>query len=264
MMVTFRSLWHYRDFIFGSVKREFQSKYRNSLLGAAWTVINPLAMIFVYTVIFSQIMQAKLPVANHGFAYGIYLCSGALTWGFFAEIAGRGQNMFLDNSNLIKKINFPRLSLPIIVVLNASVNFAIVFGLFLTFLLAVGLWPGMTVVSAIPVLLIQMIFAIGLGMTLGVINVFFRDAGQFFGIFLQFWFWLTPVVYPIDILPTYIQSLIAWNPLYPLIRAYQDIFVLAQGPAWISMIYPLGLGLVMCMLGLHLFRQHVGEMVDEL
>ena len=85
-------LWAYRGFIFGSVKREFQSKYRNSLLGASWTVINPLAMILVYTVIFAQIMRAKLPGVDSTFAYSIYLCSGLLTWGLFAEITGRAQN----------------------------------------------------------------------------------------------------------------------------------------------------------------------------
>jgi lipopolysaccharide transport system permease protein len=264
MVASLRSLWLYRDFIFGSVRREFQSKYRNSLLGAAWTVINPMAMIVVYTVIFSQIMQAKLPGVNHGFAYGIYLCAGSLTWGLFAEIVGRGQNIFLDNANLIKKISFPRSSLPVIAMLNAGVNFAMIFGLFLIFLSVADLWPGLVVASAIPVLLIQLIFAMGLGMTLGVLNVFFRDVGQFFGIFMQFWFWLTPVVYPADILPEHIQSLMTWNPMYPLIHAYQDIFVRAQWPVWSTMIYPLMLGLALCIFGSHLFREHVGEMVDEL
>jgi hypothetical protein len=105
-----RSIWSYRGFISGSVKREFQSRYRNSLLGAAWTVLNPLAMIVVYTIIFSQVMKARLPGADNGFAYSIYLCAGVLTWGLFAEIVSRVQNVFLEHANLIKKINFPRLS----------------------------------------------------------------------------------------------------------------------------------------------------------
>ena len=99
-MKLFKPLWAYRSFILGSVKREFQSKYRNSLLGAAWTVINPLAMIVVYTVIFSQIMRAKLPGADSTFGYSIYLCAGLLSWGLFAEITGRAQNTFLENANL--------------------------------------------------------------------------------------------------------------------------------------------------------------------
>lgn len=264
MIGFLRPLWAYRGFIYGSVKREFQSKYRNSLLGGAWTFLNPLAMILVYTVIFSQVMKAKLPGIESGFAYSIYLCAGVLTWGLFAEIVGRGQNIFLDNANLLKKISFPRMCLPIITVLNASVNFAIIFSLFLIFLIFVGFWPGWVIFSLIPILLIQLLLAIGLGMTLGVLNVFFRDVGQFFGIFLQFWFWLTPIVYPATILPESIKSIMAINPMYPLIQAYQGIFVLGQLPDWGTLFYPLVLGIVLCGLGLRLFRQHVGEMVDEL
>lgn len=259
-----KALWAYRGFILGSVKREFQSKYRNSLLGAAWTIINPLAMIVVYTVIFSQIMRAKLPGIDSSFAYSIYLCAGILTWGLFAEILGRGQNIFLDNANLLKKISFPRLCLPVIAILNAGVNFSIVFGIFLGFLVVAGFWPGLVIVAVIPVLIVQLLFAVGLGMTLGVLNVFFRDVGQFFGIFLQFWFWFTPVVYPATILPEPVQPLMAWNPMYPLVQACQGIFVSGQWPDWHSLLYPLVLGLAMCFFGMRLFRQHAGEMVDEL
>jgi lipopolysaccharide transport system permease protein len=129
-MGMLRSIWTYRGFILGSVKREFQSKYRNSMLGAAWTVLNPLAMIIIYTVIFSQIMRAKLPGIDSTFAYSIYLCAGVLIWGLFAEITGRCQNIFLENANLIKKLSFPRICLPTIVVLSSGLNFSISFGLF--------------------------------------------------------------------------------------------------------------------------------------
>lgn len=263
-MNTIRALWAYRGFILGSIKREFQLKYRNSLLGAMWTVINPLAMILVYTVVFSQVMQAKLPGIDHGFAYSIYLCAGVLTWGLFTEIVGRGQNIFIDNANLLKKINFPRICLPVITVLNAGVNFTIIFGLFLGFLLVSGFWPGDVVLAVVPVLLVQVLLSVGLGITLGVLNVFFRDVGQFFGIFIQFWFWFTPIVYPASILPESVKPLMNLNPFYPLVSAYQGIFVNGQTPDWMSFLYPLLLGLGLCVVGMHLFRQNAGEMVDEL
>lgn len=102
MFGILRPVWKYRGFVLGSVKREFQTKYRNSLLGAAWNIINPLAMIVVYTVIFSQVMQTRLPGVANTFGYSIYLCAGVLTWGLFTEITTRSQNMFLDNANLLK------------------------------------------------------------------------------------------------------------------------------------------------------------------
>lgn len=263
-MEMIKTLWAYRGFILGSVKREYQSKYRNSLLGAAWTVLNPLAMIVVYTVIFAQVMRAKLPGVDSTFAYSIYLCAGVLTWSLFAEITGRAQNMFLENANLIKKLNFPRLCLPVTVVANAGLNFAIVFGLFTAFLIVSGNFPGWVYLALIPVLIIQVVFAIGLGITLGVLNVFFRDVGQFFSIFLQFWFWLTPIVYPATILPERLQPFMLLNPMAGLTGAYQTILVNGQWPNWYSLWPVVALSLVLCVIGMRLYRGHAGEMVDEL
>lgn len=259
-----KTLWAYRGFILGSVKREFQLKYRNSLLGAAWNVINPLAMILVYTIIFSEVMKAKLPGIETKFAYSIFLCAGILTWGFFAEITSRAQNVFIENSNLLKKLSFPRMCLPIIVVLNAGLNFVIIFGLFSIFLAISGNFPGWAYLALIPLLIIQIVFAIGLGITLGVLNVFFRDVGQLFGVVFQFWFWLTPIIYSVTALPVAAQHLMKYNPMTNLIKAYQGVLVNNQWPEWQDLWLISILAILLCWIGLSLFRTHVGEMVDEL
>lgn len=263
-MGMIRALWAYRGFILGSVKREFQIKYRNSLLGAAWNIINPLSMIVVYTVIFSEIMKARLPGIDSNYAFSIYLCAGVLTWGLFAEITNRATGMFVDNANLLKKLSFPRLCLPVVVVCNGLLNFAIVFGLFLAFLLLTSQLPGLPLFALLPLLLLQVAFAIGLGISLGMLNVFFRDVGQFFGIFLTFWFWLTPIVYPMSILPEGIQPLMRWNPMYRLITGYQDVLVYNRWPNWYSLWPVAVLAVLLCIYGLYLFRRRSGEMVDEL
>jgi lipopolysaccharide transport system permease protein len=197
-------------------------------------------------------------------AYSIYLCAGLLAWGLFSEITLRSQNMFLDNANLLKKISFPRVCLPVIVLINAGINFAIIIGLFLGFLLVTGRWPGMALLALVPLVALQMMLCAGLGMVLGVLNVFFRDVGQLFGICLQFWFWLTPIVYPISILPEWLQSLLQFNPLTSLIASYQNVFLYGQWPLWSSLLPAFVIGAVFCAIGLRLFRQRVGEMVDEL
>lgn len=260
----FSSVWRYRGFISGSVKREFQTKYRNSMLGAAWTVLNPLAMILVYTLVFSQVMGNRLPGTGSPFSYSIYLCAGTLTWALFAEITGRSQTVFIENGNLLKKLQFPRLCLPVIVVLNACVNFAIVFGLFTLFLVLSGSFPGWVYLALLPVLLIQILFAISLGIIVGVLNVFFRDVGQFFTILLQFWFWFTPIVYPVTALPEEVRGLLVWNPMAAVVNAYQTILLHGALPDWASLVPVTVLALLCCVLGLHLFRKHAGEMVDEL
>ncbi|WP_189386059.1 ABC transporter permease [Advenella faeciporci] len=258
------AVWNYRGFIKGSVKREFQSKYRNSLLGAAWMVLNPLAMIVVYTVIFSQIMRARLPGVDLPYAYSIYLCAGVLTWGLFAEIVSRSQNVFLDNAGLLKKLSFPRLCLPMIVIVNALLNFTIVFSLFTAFLLITGQFPGIYFLGVFPVLALLVLFAIGLGISVGVLNVFFRDVGQFFGIVLQFWFWLTPIVYVSNILPERAQHYLQYNPMTPIVQALQTILVHAKWPDWSSLWLVCIEALILCIVGLSLFRKHAGDMVDEL
>lgn len=264
LLSLYRSLHTYRGFILGSVQREFQSRYRNSLFGALWPIFNPLSMIIVYTVIFSHIMRARLPGVDDGMAYSIYLCAGLLAWGLFSEITLRSQTMFLDNANLLKKISFPRICLPVIVLINAGINFAIIIGLFLGFLLLTGRWPGMALLALLPLIALQMMFCAGLGMVLGVLNVFFRDVGQLFAICLQFWFWLTPIVYPISILPEWVQRLLQLNPLTNLFSSYQNLFLYGQWPVWSSLLPIAITGAVFCLIGLRLFRQRVGEMVDEL
>ncbi|HWH86304.1 MAG TPA: ABC transporter permease [Pseudomonas sp.] len=264
LLPLYRSLHSYRGFILGSVQREFQARYRNSLFGALWPIFNPLSMIIVYTVIFSQIMRARLPGVDDSMAYSVYLCAGLLAWGLFSEITLRSQNMFLENANLLKKISFPRICLPVIVLINAAINFAIIVALFLGFLLITGRWPGMALLALVPLIAVQMMFCAGLGMVLGVLNVFFRDVGQLFGICLQFWFWLTPIVYPITILPNWLQSLLRFNPLTSLIASYQNVFLYGQWPDWSSLLPALVIGAIFCAIGLRLFRQRVGEMVDEL
>lgn len=259
-----RTLWCYRAFVLGSVKREFQNKYRNSMLGAAWVVLNPLAMILVYTLILAGVMHAKLAGMTGHFAYSVYLCAGVLPWGLFTEISGRMQNVFIDNANLIKKLSFPRLCLPVIVTFSALINFTIIFGLFLLFLIGTGHFPGIAFLGMFPLLLTEIAFAVGLGIVIGVLNVFFRDVGQFYGIVLQFWFWLTPIVYVSDIIPESMKSFESLNPMAILIGGYQQVFLRSIWPDWGSL-WPVAiLSIALCVLGLYLFRRHVGEMVDEL
>jgi len=261
---SMKTVWNFRGFIIGSVQRDFQLRYRGTMLGIAWTVLQPLAMILIYTVIFSQVMKAKLPDVVGDYVYSIYLCAGVITWGLFAEIIKQSQSVFLDNANLLKKLNFPRLTLPITVVASAMLNFAIVFGLFLVFLLLTGNLPGVAFLAVVPLLVVQLLFSVSLGVTLGVLNVFFRDVGQLSNLMLQFWFWATPIVYPSTILPEWLRPWMNLNPMATLMAGYQGIFVNGQWPNWpgLSLLALVAMGLALY--ALWLFRRHAGEIVDEL
>ena len=260
-----KALWAYRSFIWSSVLREFNGKYRESLFGAFWSVANPLAMIVIYTVIFGQLMRPTL--AGHEstpFAFSIYLCAGVITWTLFAEMLSRLNAVFLENGNLIKKANFPRICLPAIVTVSSLLNFAIVFGLYLAFLALIGHWPGMALFALLPLLALQLLFTLGLGVLLGTLNVFFRDVGQLTGVVLQFWFWLTPIVYTAAAMPDGVRDWLRLNPLVPLIGAYQTVFLEREFPDFGPLLPFAALTLLLLLLGGFFFLARVGELVDEL
>lgn len=259
-----RALWAYRGFVFGMVARDFRGRYLGSLLGSSWAVLNPVAQILIYTLIFSQVMRARLPNIQDTLAYSLYLCAGALTWNYFVEVLIRSQTVFLEQASMLKKVSFPRITLPTYVFLSATVNFAIVWGLFLAFLLVSGRWPGWVLVALLPLLLIQQVLAVGLGLALGVTNVFFRDVAQAVAVGLQFWFWLTPIVYPLSAVPGAVRDVMTWNPLYALVASYQRIVVEHQWPVWSGLWLVCVVAIGVAAIAETVYRSLASAMVDEL
>ena len=246
------------------VLREFQSRYRGSLLGSIWAVIQPMAMIFIYTIIFSKVMSARLAGSQDTLAYGIFICAGLLPWTFFSELLSRSMNIFIDQGNLLKKVSFPRSTLPVVLLFSTAINFIIILCIFLIFLIATGRFPGLSLIGFLPLLIIQQGFALGLGMFLGTLNVFFRDIGHLIGIVLQFWFWLTPIVYPISILPERVRNILQLNPMTQLITSFQQIILQHQWPQWETLyLHAIGSFLAL-LLGFWIFRRLSGDIVDEL
>ncbi len=264
-MQMFKALWGYRGFIFGSVKRDFHSRYTRSLLGTLWSVIEPLSMILVYTLVFSQIMRARLPGIDDSWSYSIYLCGGLITWEYFSTVLLRSQTMFIEQANLIKKTDFPRSTLPVIVLMNATIHFMIILSLLFIFLLLIGRLPGWSLLAFIPLLIVQQGIAVGLGLTLGTLNVFFRDIGKTMSVILTFWFWLTPIVYISTTLPEPLRGwLITWNPIAPFVMAYQNILLTETIPNWSDFIPHIVGATILLLLGFFTFMKLSGEMVDEL
>lgn len=259
-----RECWEFRDFIMASVKRDFVSRYLGTQLGFFWAIAQPLAMILIYTLIFSEIMKPSLPGHDSKFAYSIYLCAGIVIWQLFSDLLSRSVGVFVHNANLLKKVNLPKLALPVIVALSGLSNFAVILILFLGFLFVIGSFPGAALLAMIPVLIVVIALALGLGVLLGTINVFYRDVEQSISMLLQFWFWLTPIVYPSRSLPGFFADVLAWNPMWPIVNFAQTIFLEDRVPDWSMLVYPATIATVLLMLGLFAFRKLSGEIVDEL
>lgn len=259
-----RECWGFRGFILASVKRDFVSRYLGTQLGFFWAIAQPLAMILIYTLVFAAVMRPSLPGHPTPYAYSVYLCSGIMIWQLFSDLLNRSVGVFVNNAGLLKKVNLPKLALPIVVTLSALSNFAMILALFLGFLFVIGSFPVAAILALVPLLIVVVAFALGLGVLLGTINVFYRDAAQVVGMLLQFWFWLTPIVYPGRSLPDAVAHLIAWNPLSAIIGFSQVIFVEDRIAPWSTLVYPTIVAAILLLLGLFAFRRLSSEIVDEL
>lgn len=259
-----RALWSYRGLVTGLVRRDLRVRSLRAAWGGSWLVIGPAIQIAIYTLVFSQVLVAKLPGVDDPLAYGFYLCAGILPWVFFTELVTRAQTLFLEHAPLLKAVRFPRSVLPAALLGTGLVNFAIPVAILLLVLLVTGRWPGAALLAAPPVLAVWAALALGLGILTGTLNVFFRDVGYAVGIALQFWFWLTPIVYPASIVPEAWRRLLAWNPLAPLVGALQGIVVQGAWPAWETLVAPAAVAVVIALAGWGAFLALSADLVDEL
>jgi lipopolysaccharide transport system permease protein len=260
----FRALWRYRFFVASSVRNEFRARVARSHFGAAWMVLQPLAQVAIFTLVLSEVLAAKLPGVASAHGYAIYLMAGMLVWSLFLEITSRCLTIFVDNGSLLKKIVFPRICLPIIVVGGALVNNALLFLAMVGIFALMGQPPGWELIWLAPVLAVTVAFALGLGLLLGVLNVFVRDVGQVMAIVLQLWFWMTPVVYVASVVPAAFRDVLAWNPLAPLVQASQQAILYQRAPDLAALGCVALLAVLLLGAAMWLFRRASPDMVDVL
>ncbi len=256
--------WRYRHFIFSSIKNEFLSRFARSRLGGLWMVIHPLAQVVIFAFILSAVLSAKLPGINNRYAYALYLMAGMLAWSLFSEIVSRSLTVFVDNGNLLKKMVFPRICLPLIVSGSALVNNLLLFVAILAVFALLGHQPGWSALWLPALIALNVMLGAGLGLVLGVFNVFMRDVGQVVPIVLQFWFWFTPIVYMPNVITGRYKEWLLLNPMTPLVNAYQNILVFGAEPKWTPLTGTAIFAIVSLIFALFLFRKASPEMADAL
>ena len=257
------ALWRFRHFILTSIRSEFQGRFARSSLGAVWHILNPLAQAAILALILSEVMGIRLPNMDRA-AYPIHLMAGTAAWGLFAEIFNRCVSVFITYSGSLKKISFPRLCLPMIVWGSALLNHLLLMTAIGVVFLFLGHPPNVTWLALpLSILLISM-FAFGLGLILGIINVFVRDVAEVTGILLQIWFWLTPIVYTAEAVPSRFRWLVSLNPMAPLVETYEDAMLMGRWPD-LTTLGPVALiTAVLVTLAFLLFRRASAELVDVL
>lgn len=228
MLRRLADLYTYRGLLQNLVIRDLKARYKNSVLGFLWSLLNPLAMMLVFSAVFTFMIPAHdIPL------YPIYILCGLLPWNYFSASVLAGVHSVVGNSALVKKVYFPREILPIAAVLSQLVNFLLALVvLFVALLVFQG--PFSPWLWLLPVvILMQTCFTIGLGLILSTLNVFYRDVAMIMDVVVLAWFFLTPVFYPLDILPKeYILFGITWdvhrlmyivNPMASIINTYRDL-----------------------------------------
>ncbi len=258
------SIWRFRYFMQSSIKAEFLGRFARSKLGALWMILNPLAQAAIFAIVLSEILAAKLPHVESKSAYAIYLMAGTAAWGLFAEIVTRCTTVFIDYANTLKKISFPRLCLPLIVGGSALLNHVLLLGAMFIIFLFLGHMPTLAWLGLLFGIALIMLFAFGLGILLGLLNVFSRDVGQVITIVLQLWFWLTPVVYTRETLPKQFAPIMEFNPMAKIVQIYQDALLFGRFPNLSSLLIPTLIAISIFIFSFWIFRRASPDLVDAL
>ncbi len=259
-----RRLWQWRGFILETVRRDFAARHAGAAGGAVWHFVQPVVQILIYVLVFSQVMQARLPGSADTLAYGLFICAGLLPWQLFSDTVTRATGMFIEYGPQIKKSAFPRSSLLLAIMGSALLNFAIVWGFFMVVLLLVGRFPGAVMLAAVPVLALLALLAGALGLLLGVLNAYLRDVGALVATAMPLLFWLTPIVWPLSIVPAEFHAVLLANPLAGLMGAMQSIVVAQQAPDWASLWPSLGIAAVVAALAVVYYRKLSPGLADQL
>jgi lipopolysaccharide transport system permease protein len=219
---THRRMSYIADLIFVLVQKEMKVRYKNSALGYAWSVANPLLFAAVYYVALGVFLRFNIP----GYPYPLYLIAGLFPWQWLATSVGGAPMGFIANASLIKKVRFPRYVLIAGSVLSDAMHFLLTIPVIVLFLLWYGFVPSWSWAPGIPLLAFAQILTVyGAALAVASVNVFFRDLERLVGIFLQALFFLTPVIYSASIVPPQYHIWIRLNPMAPLIRAWQKLFL---------------------------------------
>jgi lipopolysaccharide transport system permease protein len=228
LALDLRELWAYRELIYFLSWREIKVRYKQTAIGVAWAVLQPLAMMLIFTIFFGRL--AKIP--SDGVPYPLFAYVALLPWQLFSRTMTESTNSLVADQRLITRVYFPRIIVPISTTIAAVVDFMISAVLLLGLMLFYGVVPSTTVIWLPVFLLLMIITALGVGFWLSALNVEYRDVAYTIPFINQFWFFLTPVVYPSSLVPERWQTLYGFNPMVGVIEGFRwALLGVGEGPS---------------------------------
>lgn len=257
-MKRLKEIYNYREMIYMLVKRNLRGRYKASFLGFAWTFINPLLQLLIYTVVFSFIFRSNID------KYYLFLFVALIPWIAMSTSVIDSSVSVVSNSAMVTKIYFPREVLPITSVTTCFVNML----LCMIVVIAVAAFSvGINVTALlflVPTVIVEYVLALGIAFIVSSLTVYFRDLEHILGIFILAWQFMSPVMYPISQIPEKYRSLFSLNPMASIINSYRDILYYKQIPDLKSIFGSFITGIVLCLVGFLLFNKLQKHFAEEL
>ena len=258
-----RVVVQHRALLLQLVRRDVTARFVGTSLGAVWNLIQPFIMLGLYTFVFGVVYRVRFQVDGVGFVPFVFC--GLWPWMAFQEACLRSVTVIVENAQLMKRVQFPSELLVVSAVVSSFLSHAVGFGLML---LGVALWQGGVSLVALGLLVVpfslQLLLAVALGLLLSTANVFLRDVSQLVTALFTVWFFLSPVLYSIEMVPQALQPVLAWNPVAPILHLYRALILAPEQVVWSGVLYPLLLSLVLLGVAQRVFAGCKGYFADYL
>ena len=251
MLETIFNAYRHRDLIFSFAVRDIKARYKQTALGVAWSIIQPLSMMIVFTLVFS--LFAKIP--SDGIPYPVFAYSALIFWMFFSNTISGGTMAMTSNGILIRKIYFPRETLLLSVLLAGLLDLAISSLLFVGMILYYQITLTVAALWVIPLVLLQMLLALGVISLTSAAHVNFRDIGHGLPLLIQLWMFATPVAYPISVIPEWLRPYYLLNPMAAIIDGYRRAIILGTRPDLGALALSVTITVVLTAVALSIFKR---------
>ncbi|HEV8137181.1 MAG TPA: ABC transporter permease [Pyrinomonadaceae bacterium] len=256
--IDFRELWEYRELLYFLTWRDIKIRYKQTVLGAAWAIIQPVFMMIVFSLFFGKL--AKVP--SDGIPYPVFAFCALLPWQLFAHAVSESSNSVVGNQHLITKVYFPRLVIPIASVLTGFIDFLVSLVVLIGLILWFGLVPGWRIIALPGFILLAICTALAVGLWLSALSVQYRDVRYLIGFLVQFWLFATPVAYPSSIIPQQWRAVYALNPMAGVVEGFRWA-LLGRSSALGSMLWVSASVVLITLLGgFYYFRRMEQEFAD--
>mgnify|MGYP000944914278 CR=1 FL=1 len=252
-LMELKEAWQYRDLVFFLVRRDITARYKRSVLGIAWTMLNPLGMMIVLSIVFSQVFRVAME------NYPAYVLSGLIAWTFFSQTSANSISVIVWGGDLFQRIYIPRSIFVISTIITGLVNLVLSMVPLILVMLVTKVPLSFTILLAPIAMLLISLFSLGIGLLLSTIGIYFADIVEMYSIIVTAWMYLTPIIYPLTILPVGVQNWLQLNPLVHLVEFFRGFVFYGQVPTIKIWLICLGVSLVTFVLGWVFFTEKADE-----